>query len=110
MFSVSLWLSDSVRCSGISDGVATDGIEVVSDLFSACEQALKLLAAIKMAICLSDFELTGYFVWFAVSRPCRYDDITRTVKNLKLNSCEGIALFVYLDNLNPCGQLFVGDG
>ena len=54
-------------------------------------------------ICLSDFELTGYFVWFAVSRPCRYDDITRTVENLKLNSCEGIALFVYLDNLNPCG-------
>ena len=42
--------------------------------------------------------------------PCRYDDITRIIEDLKLNSCEGIALFVYLDNLNPCGQLFVGDG
>ena len=61
-------------------------------------------------ICLSDFEFTGYFVWFAVSRPCRYDDITRTVEHLKLNSCEGIALFVYLDNLNPCGEFLVGDG
>ena len=55
MLSVSLWLSDSVRRSGISDGVATDGIDVVSDLFSACEQALKLLAAIKMAKMTANF-------------------------------------------------------
>lgn len=55
MLSVSLWLSDSVRRSGISDGVATDGFDVVSDLFSACEQALKLLAAIKMAKMTANF-------------------------------------------------------
>lgn len=55
MYSVSVQLSDSVRRSGISDGVATDGFDVVSDLFSACEQALKLLAAIKMAKMTTNF-------------------------------------------------------